>query len=179
MIVVLDTNVVASATYWRGKPAHCLEAWAQRRFDLAISHSILAEYEDVIARLAARYPKLQPTDWLSAIKQAGHLFLPAPLPPSTADPDDEMFIECAVAARADYLVTGDRAHLLASQQRPHPQGVGISPSRRPARESRLRVAAEVPAVNHSPRSQSAIIPIALASRIFSSAKRGMRSLRLP
>jgi hypothetical protein len=28
MIVVLDTNIVASATYWRGKPAHCLEAWA-------------------------------------------------------------------------------------------------------------------------------------------------------
>ena len=26
MIVVLDTNIVASATYWRGKPAHCLEA---------------------------------------------------------------------------------------------------------------------------------------------------------
>ena len=27
MIVVLDTNIVASATFWRGKPAHCLEAW--------------------------------------------------------------------------------------------------------------------------------------------------------
>ena len=30
----------------------------------------------------------------------------------TADPDDEIFIECAVAARADYLVTGDKGHLL-------------------------------------------------------------------
>ena len=101
MIVVLDTNIVASATYWRGRPAHCLEAW------------LLGKYEEVITRLAARYPAKQPTDWLSAIKQAGHLYLPLPRPPATADPDDEMFLECAAVARANYLVTGDKAHLLA------------------------------------------------------------------
>ena len=61
-------------------------------------------------------PTKPATDWLSAIRQAGHLYLPAPLPASTTDPDDEMFIECAVAARADYLVTGDKAHLLAMKQ---------------------------------------------------------------
>ena len=44
MIVVLDTNIVASATYWRGKPAHCLEAWVLGKYDLAISHPILTEY---------------------------------------------------------------------------------------------------------------------------------------
>jgi putative PIN family toxin of toxin-antitoxin system len=112
MIVVLDTNIIASATYWRGKPAQCLEAWARQKYELAISHPILSEYEEVIARLAVRYPGRKPTDWLSAIRQAGRLCFPAPLPPSTADPDDEMFIECAVAAQADYLVTGDRSHLL-------------------------------------------------------------------
>jgi hypothetical protein len=37
MIIVLDTNIVASATFWRGKPAHCLEAWALGKFELAIS----------------------------------------------------------------------------------------------------------------------------------------------
>ncbi len=60
-----------------------------------------------------RYPAKQPTDWLSAIKQAGHLNLPAPLTAYTTDPDDEMFVECAVAARADWLVTGDKGHLLS------------------------------------------------------------------
>jgi len=116
MIVVLDTNIIASATYWRGKPAHCLEAWVSGKFDLAISHPILSEYEEVVARLAARYPMKQPTDWLTAIKQSGHLYLPSPLPASTTDPDDEIFIECAVAARADYLVTGDKGHLLTLKQ---------------------------------------------------------------
>lgn len=82
------------------------------KFDLAISHPILTEYEEVIVRLGARYPRKQPTDWLSAIKRAAHLYLPMPLPAATGDPDDEMFIECAVAAQADYLVTGDKSHLL-------------------------------------------------------------------
>ena len=116
MIVVLDTNIVASATYWRGKPAHCLEAWVLGKFDLAVSHPILSEYEEVVTRLATRYPAKHPTDWLSAIKQNGHLYLPSPLAASTADPDDEMFIECAVAAGADFLVTGDKGHLLALKQ---------------------------------------------------------------
>src|SRR5512139_2440075 len=112
MIAVLDTNIVASATFWRGKPAHCLEAWALGNYDLAISHPILSEYEEVIARLAARYPAKQHTNWLGAIKQSGHLCLPDPLPAATTDPDDQIFIECAVAAQADYLVTGDKGHLL-------------------------------------------------------------------
>ena len=116
MIVVLDTNIVASATYWRGKPARCLEAWAAGKFNIAISHPILTEYEEVIARLASRYPTKTPTGWLPAIKQAALLFLPAPLPATTADPDDEMFIECAAAAQADYLVTGDKDHLLSLKQ---------------------------------------------------------------
>jgi len=38
--------------------------------------------------------------------------LPVPLAASTADPGDEMFIECASAAHAEYLVTGDKGHLL-------------------------------------------------------------------
>jgi putative PIN family toxin of toxin-antitoxin system len=116
MIVVLDTNIVASATYWRGKPAHCLEAWVLGKYDLAISHPILTEYEEVIARLAARYPTKRPTDWLTGIRQAGHLYLPAPRPTCTADPDDEMFIECAAQAQADYLVTGDKGHLLVLKE---------------------------------------------------------------
>ncbi len=116
MIVVLDTNIVASATFWRGKPAHCLEAWALGRYDPAISHPILSEYQEVIERLALRYPGKQPTDRLGAVKQAGHLYVPASLPATTADPDDEMFIECAVAADADWLVTGDKGHLLALKE---------------------------------------------------------------
>ena len=77
---------------------------------------ILAEYEEVVARLSRRYPARQAVDWLVAIKQAAHLYFPAPRPAATADPDDEMLIECAVTAHADYLVTGDKGHLLVLKQ---------------------------------------------------------------
>lgn len=116
MIVVLDTNIVASATFWRGKPAHCLEAWALGRFDLAVSHPILTEYDEVIARLASRYPAKPTTDWLAAIQQAAALYFPTAMPAVTSDPDDQIFIECACSAHADYLVTGDKGHLLSLKQ---------------------------------------------------------------
>jgi len=37
-------------------------------------------------------------------------------PAATADPDDEMFIESAAQARADFLVTGDKGHLLVLKE---------------------------------------------------------------
>ncbi len=43
-------------------------------------------------------------------------------PAATVDPDDEMFIECAAQARADYLVTGDKGHLLVLK---HAAGIQI------------------------------------------------------
>jgi len=58
MIVVLDTNIVASATYWRGNPAHCLEALVLGKYDLAISHPILKEYEEVITLKEAVEPQI-------------------------------------------------------------------------------------------------------------------------
>lgn len=125
MIVVLDTNVLASATFWRGKPALCLEAWVSGKFDLAVSHPILTEYEEVIGRLSARYPEKDPTDWLRAIKSAAHLYLPSALPLATPDPDDQIFIERAVVSRASYLVTGDKGHLLNLKTY---QGISILPA---------------------------------------------------
>ena len=86
------------------------------RCEIAINHPILSEYEEVIARLAMRYPEKKSTDWLGPIRRAGHLYYPTLLPAHTADPDDEMFIECAVAARADRIVTGDKGHLLSLRE---------------------------------------------------------------
>lgn len=116
MIAVLDTNIIASASFWRGKPAHCLEAWVQGKFDLALSYAMLAEYEEVFERLRTRFPQKHPTDWLTAIKQAGHFYLPMQVQTRVSDPDDQMFLECAVAAKADFLVTGDKSHLLPLKQ---------------------------------------------------------------
>lgn len=45
--------------------------------------------------------------------EVGELVFPTlRLPGITPDPDDEMVVECAVAGLADFLVTGDKKHLL-------------------------------------------------------------------
>ena len=44
MKVVFDTNVVVSASFWRGKPFDCLAAWARGRCQAFVSPQLLAEY---------------------------------------------------------------------------------------------------------------------------------------
>ena len=51
MKVVFDTNVVASASFWRGKPFDCLAAWARGRCRAFVSPQFLAEYGDTIEEL--------------------------------------------------------------------------------------------------------------------------------
>ena len=48
MKVVFDTNVVASASFWRGPPFDCLAAWAQGRCEAVVSPALLAEYYETI-----------------------------------------------------------------------------------------------------------------------------------
>ena len=47
---------------------------------------------------------------LQKIRTACTIINPQPGKPLTEDPDDTMFLECAQAAKADYLVTGDTDH---------------------------------------------------------------------
>jgi predicted nucleic acid-binding protein len=73
---------------------------------------ILAEYAEVTDRLQARYPDRKPVRWASALGASAELVFPnVRLRGVTPDPDDEMFLECAVAGEAHFLVTGDKRHL--------------------------------------------------------------------
>ena len=114
MKVVFDTNVVASASFWRGKPFDCLVAWAKGRCEAGVSLPMLSEYFDTVEELQARYPTRECVLWAERLTGAAELLFPEErLRGATKDPDDEMFLECAVAFGADYLVSGDKAHVLS------------------------------------------------------------------
>jgi uncharacterized protein len=106
--VVVDTNVVVAGIFWAGKPASVLAHWATGRFALCVSAGILGEYFEVIERLAGRCGR----DGL-AQRWKAYLFEHVELVEVTwlydrcRDPDDAMFVECAVSAGATYLVSGD------------------------------------------------------------------------
>lgn len=113
MKVVFDTNIVASASFWRGKPFDCLAVWADGGVAAFVSPQILSEYFDTIEELASRYPEKERTAWVEQLTASADLVFPAERARgSTSDPFDEMVLECALAAGVDYLVSGDKKHLL-------------------------------------------------------------------
>lgn len=113
MTVVFDTNVVASASFWRGAPFDCLTAWAQGRCKAAVSPALLAEYQEIIGELSLEYPEHSYVNWVETLTRAASLVFPAERAAgATGDPDDEMILECALAAEADFIVSGDKKHLL-------------------------------------------------------------------
>jgi uncharacterized protein len=111
--VVFDTNVVVSACFWRGNPFACLSAWARGDVAAFVSPQLLSEYFETFEELAARYPDRKPVAWPDALAHSAEMVFPFDRARgATPDPDDEMVLECALAAEADFLVSGDKRHLL-------------------------------------------------------------------
>jgi uncharacterized protein len=117
MKVVFDTNVVVSACFWRGSPFDCLTAWAQGRCEAFVSPALLAEYHETLEELRLEYPKRAPVAWVDALTESAELVFPTDRAKgATPDPNDEMILECALAAEADFIVSGDQKHLLALRE---------------------------------------------------------------
>ena len=115
MRLVLDTNVVASAMLWGGNPKLLLQARREKRVELFTSVAMLAELTDILARpkfankIAASLLSIdQLVDGYAELTQ---MVRPTPTPRIVADPDDDVVIGTALAAKADLLVTGDRGLL--------------------------------------------------------------------
>lgn len=109
--LVIDTNVIVSAAL---KP----EGLQRTTFLLAIakparlyvSQPILDEYADVLACPELKIRKGLRRQLLQLIRNRSNLVVPSRGLEVAGDPDDNRFLECADAARADYLVTGNLRH---------------------------------------------------------------------
>jgi len=106
---ILDTNVLISGLFWKGPPFEILKAWQEQRFRLAISLPILDEYRRVLDELQ-QMPVLN--SLLKVIELRSEMVEPVSFSESVCgDPDDDKFLEAAIAAGADYVVSGDTALL--------------------------------------------------------------------
>ena len=108
--VVLDTNTLISALLFSGTASRLAPLWQSRRITVLVSKEILQEYLRVLA-----YPKFQLGDHeIRALVEeellpfAETIRVRRRLAVVRRDPEDDKFLECAVAGRAEYLVTGDR-----------------------------------------------------------------------
>ncbi len=106
--VVLDTNVIVSAHIQSaGIPARILLQALAQEFQLYVSSSIIAEYDDVLRRPKFEIDSQVVDGFLKALSTTAVLIVPTAVIPTATDPDDNKFLECAFEAEADYLVTGN------------------------------------------------------------------------
>jgi uncharacterized protein len=112
--LVIDTNVLVSAAL---KPTSLQRTTfllaISKPARLYVSQPILAEYAEVLARPELRIRKGLRLQLLQLIKNHSHLVAPSRTLEITSDPDDNIFLECADSARADYLITGNQRHFPA------------------------------------------------------------------
>ena len=112
MKVILDTNVVISAVYFGGAPLKILKAWRDGQLELVVMDDILAEYDEIANRLHVRYPGVDFHPWIDFIREnATRKEVPKLYPSVCEDPDDDVFVACALASDAKVVCSGDR-HLL-------------------------------------------------------------------
>ena len=108
--VVLDTNVLISALLFSGEPGRIVEGWKSGAFVPVFSNKTFGEFRRVLS-----YPKFSLT-----VQEITVLIEDEVLPfcevveieeeilSVCRDPEDDPFLSCAVAASADYIISGDK-----------------------------------------------------------------------
>jgi putative PIN family toxin of toxin-antitoxin system len=111
--LVLDTNTVISGLLWKGPP-HVLLTAARRHRDISLhtSPKLLAELADVLTRKsmapAVAASERSAETLMRLYLDAARITEPAIIEPVIrSDPDDDHVLACALAARADLIVSGD------------------------------------------------------------------------
>jgi len=115
MRVVVDTNVLISGTFWKGDSAKIVSLVEEGKITLILSSEIIAEYNKVMdydeikQKVGHHHERAQA---VQKLMQIGMIVTPKKsINIIKEDPDDNKFIETAVAGKADVIVSQDN-HLL-------------------------------------------------------------------
>lgn len=116
MRVVLDTNILLSVLMVRGTPPDRLyEEWRHGRFELVSTDRQIEELRQVVRRpfFQARLKASEVGRMVNDLRRLAVMIDTLPSVSRSPDPADDYLLALCEAARADYLVTGDKSHLLA------------------------------------------------------------------
>lgn len=107
MRVVIDTNILLISLPKISKYRPIFDGLLSGIYELIISNSIYAEYIEIISRkttdsIAQNLAEL--LDQLGNVEKTDIFFSWNLI---TSDPDDNKFVDCAISANANYLVTND------------------------------------------------------------------------
>jgi len=110
MKTVLDANIFISAIFWDGNPLAVTQRAARGLDNLFFTDDIINEVERVLGK-----PKLHlgEYDIKRIVMRVEHIGKKISISQQhrvkgiCRDPKDDMYLECALAAAADYIITGD------------------------------------------------------------------------
>jgi len=111
-VVVFDTNVLVSAIQFDKLPLDLLDLAIDRHIQLVLSEAILSELYRVL-KVKFKRPE-EELDWIVDLIIANCSLVAASekITKIKEDDADNRILECAVAAKAAFIVSGDTCHLL-------------------------------------------------------------------
>lgn len=109
--LVLDTNVIVSAALNpAGPPAQLIRLAGARAVEFAVSPAILWEYGEVLSRAGLGLAPGRSGRILEVVRANAVDVVPSEVIRVCSDPDDDKFLECAFAAGAGLVITGNLRH---------------------------------------------------------------------
>ena len=111
--VVIDTNVIVSALSSRSKYHWVIELILNEQIEMYVTDEIILEYEEILNQ---KYSHVACTLFINALKELPNVkyikvYYNWVL---LKDLDDNKFVDCYVAASAEYLITNDRGFNILS-----------------------------------------------------------------
>ena len=114
--IVLDTNILISSL-WGGNPGRIIELWDEGLFLLVASFPILDEYFSIFNRFNLTEEDIENITIIFSNPTKTRIIVPKhKITLIKDDPDDNRFIECALAGEVNFLISGDK-HLLSVKEK--------------------------------------------------------------
>ena len=117
MKIVLDANVIVSGQLYPFRPSgEVVRMVVSGELQLCYDARVLSEYKEVLLRPKFPFNPADVYDLLEQIEACGFAVAGKPLVERLPDPDDEAFLEVALAGGARCLVTGNPKHYPAKKR---------------------------------------------------------------
>ncbi len=114
--VVFDTNIFISSIFWKGNPRRIIDLAVANKIKSVTSPDILQEIETVLSEDFPEIPYEKIEEIIRDILSYSHLTaVDEIIVKGLRDIKDTKIISCAVSAKADYIVTGDKDLLVLTE----------------------------------------------------------------
>jgi uncharacterized protein len=114
-IIVIDTNVLVSGLGWKGKPRELLNQVENGNFLLIISDKQFEEIERVVKYSKLNFDFLKREKILEFLRKISSLLISSIKVNLSRDPNDNMILEAAIEANADFIISGDQDLLVLKE----------------------------------------------------------------